>query len=128
MFLCRLYNFNLSEVDQARLEGFYYKGLDFDHLPPSSVALQQHVLRAIYQSGYVWGKCLQSNPEAPGPTNWGWGKCGIHWKPIWIQTDVISKALPQLVTCKCNKVGKPPCKYVAQKVSCTHLCACRGRC
>ena len=69
MFVCILYNFNLSEVDQARLEGFYYKGLDFDHLPPSSVALQQHVLRAIYQSGYVWGKCLQSNPEAPGPTN-----------------------------------------------------------
>ena len=55
IFVCRMYKFSEKSVDEARLEGFYFKGLDFDHLPPSSDALKQHVLRAVYQSGHIWG-------------------------------------------------------------------------
>ena len=123
-----MYKFSEKSVDEARLEGFYFKGVDFDHLPPSSDALKQHVLRAVYQSGHIWGKSLLGNFEAPDPTNWGWSKCGAIWKPTWILSGIISKTLPQLVTCKCKTTCKPPCKCAVNNVACTQLCACRGMC
>ena len=54
-FVVRLYDGSVesTSVNTARLELFYYKARDFDHLPPTKDALFQHTLRAAYQAGHV---------------------------------------------------------------------------
>ena len=50
-FVMKLYGISEDNitVDAARLTLFLHKGRDFDHLPPSSDALHQHLLRVAYQ-------------------------------------------------------------------------------
>jgi len=43
-------------------------------IPPTNAALQQHVRRAVYEGGHVWGQALLSAPAIPSPTDWGWVK------------------------------------------------------
>lgn len=39
----------ITTVDAARFHLFFHKGRDFDHMPPGSDALRQHILRTAYQ-------------------------------------------------------------------------------
>ena len=51
-FVLKLYNVseeNITTLDAARLFLFIHKGRDFEHMPPSSDALHQHLLRVAYQ-------------------------------------------------------------------------------
>lgn len=51
-FVIQLYGVvdeDITTVDAARLHLFFHKGRDFDHMPPSSDALHQHILRTAYQ-------------------------------------------------------------------------------
>ncbi|KAJ8368254.1 hypothetical protein SKAU_G00082820 [Synaphobranchus kaupii] len=51
-FVLKLYGISEDDnttVDAARLSLFFHKGRDFDHMPPSSDALHQHLLRVAYQ-------------------------------------------------------------------------------
>ena len=127
-FVARLHHLDTAGVDAARFEGFCYKGLDFDHLPPSSDALRLHILRGVYQGGHVWGKCLFRDPNLPDPAEWGWKRSEGLWIPLWIQRDILSHATPQLASCKCSKACKPPCKCCVRGLPCTPLCLCRGLC
>ena len=43
-------------------------------IPPTKAALKEHVKRAAYQGGLVWGQTLVSAPELLPPTSWGWTK------------------------------------------------------
>ncbi len=40
---------NITTVDAARHSLFLHQGRDFEHMPPSSDALHQHLLRVAYQ-------------------------------------------------------------------------------
>ena len=54
-FVMQLYGVSeedIQNVDAARLFLFIHKGRDFDHMPPSSDALHQHLLRVAYQVTY----------------------------------------------------------------------------
>ena len=44
---------NITTVDAVRLALFFHKGRDFGHLPPSSDASNQHLLRVAYQVGQL---------------------------------------------------------------------------
>lgn len=47
-------------VNDARME-LFSKGRPVDNIPPTSAALiKQHVLRSVYQGGFVWGNLLKS--------------------------------------------------------------------
>lgn len=51
-FVTKLYGIsdeNITTVDAARLYLLFHKGRHFDHMPPSSDALHQHLLRVSYQ-------------------------------------------------------------------------------
>ena len=51
-FVLKLYGVSgddIRTVDAARLSLFLHKGRDFDHMPPSSDALHQHLHRVAYQ-------------------------------------------------------------------------------
>ena len=55
-FVMKLYGVSedsITTVDRARLSLFFHKGRDFDHMPPSSDALHQHILRVAYQVSYI---------------------------------------------------------------------------
>ena len=107
---------------------FYNKGKDFDNMPPTKDALIQHILRAAYQAGYIWGQALITRPNLPDPSNWGWLKTGNTWDPVWTTLPPITKQLKDLVVCKCKKICKPPCKCCVAGVKCTSLCYCQGNC
>ena len=40
-------------------------------IPPAKAALEEHVKRAAYQGGRVFGQALLPSPELPSPASWG---------------------------------------------------------
>ena len=63
-----------SNVDSARHTLFTQKNRPYDKIPPTRAALFQHVLRAAYQAGYIWGQALVPHARLPHPNEWGWKK------------------------------------------------------
>eukprot|EP00794_Sanderia_malayensis_P021240 gene21241-23314_t len=61
-----------NNVNEARKHLFTQKGRQIDNIPPTKGALLQHVKRASYQAGFVWGQCLERYPELPSPNAFGW--------------------------------------------------------
>ena len=55
-----------SDIDQARRK-LIAKRLNVQSIPPTKAALKEHVKRAVYQGGHVWGQMLVSTPELPSP-------------------------------------------------------------
>ena len=57
-FTARLYGADskLKSVNEARRDLFANKTKSLKNLPPTADALWQHILRASYQAGYIWGK------------------------------------------------------------------------
>ena len=69
-----------SDVNKAR-KRLFAKTLSVQRIPPSHAGLHQHVKRAVFQGGYVWGQTLIPHPMLPSPTSRGWtrldnGMCG----------------------------------------------------
>ena len=50
-----------------------HKNLQFDDLPPSKEALIQHVMRASYQGGGIWGQNLEPKYESSPTIRVGMG-------------------------------------------------------
>ncbi|KAJ8395935.1 hypothetical protein AAFF_G00026430 [Aldrovandia affinis] len=62
-----------TDIDKARRKLFARKN-NVQLIPPTKAALEEHVKRAVYQGGHVWGQILLPAPELPPPTNWGWSR------------------------------------------------------
>ena len=43
-------------------------------IPPTKAALEEHVKRASYQGGHVWGQTLVVAPEITPPNSWDWAQ------------------------------------------------------
>jgi len=99
-------------IDQARHILSTSEEKLFDRLPPTSEALVQHALRAVYQGGHVWGQCLNPLAEFPNPDNWGWMKDGSKWQVKWTSLPPIWQGCRDLVKCRC-------------KAGCFSNCSCR---
>ena len=41
-------------------------------IPPTYAALEQHVKRAAFEGGHVWGQVLVPQPPLPSPSDWSW--------------------------------------------------------
>jgi len=61
----------MLQVNEARKYLFTKKGRGLEGLPPIQDALKQHLMRATYQGGYVWGQATIPAPVLPDPTDWG---------------------------------------------------------
>jgi hypothetical protein len=70
-------------VDSVRKHLFTKKGRQMEYLPPSKAALTEHVKRACYQAGYCWAAALETTPQMPSPSEWGWQKVADKWEPFW---------------------------------------------
>jgi len=115
-------------VNQERKELFTSKNRSIEHIPPTSAALTQHVLRAAYQAGHCWGQSLLENPIMPTPDKWGWTFLNNEWQPLWTLLPEASMVCRELLTCGCTKHCSGACKCVKANLRCTSLCQCLGEC
>lgn len=119
-----------SSVNEARKVLFAQSSRTIKNIPPTQAALRQHVKRAAYQAGYVWGQCLLAEQVLPSPAEWGWklDTDGDRWVPVWSTLPEVSKSCAELIHCGCRKSCTGPCRCFKANLPCTGLCVCGGHC
>ena len=115
-------------VDTAR-KHLFAKGRQLDRIPPSKAALIEHVKRAAYQAGHVWGQSCVAQQNLPNPSDWGWTKeASDRWVPFWSALPEAAKSGKELIKCGCKKACRLPRKSLSASLTCTELCHCAGTC
>ena len=111
-----------DSVNTARKHLFAKKGRQIENLPPTQSALIEHIKRAALQGGYYWVTALQTQPNLPSPSAWGWTRVNDQkpWEPLWTSIAAVSQCCPELVSCQCKK-GCKRCKCVQAALTCTAL-------
>ena len=119
-----------TNIDMARKHLFTKKGRSMEGLPPTQAALYQHILRAAYQGGHVWGSLLELAPRLPSPADWGWIRLDTGlYSPLWTTIPQASITSLELVRCGCLQGCRSrQCKCVKAALQCTALCVCDGNC
>ncbi|KAJ8051169.1 Histidine--tRNA ligase, cytoplasmic [Holothuria leucospilota] len=75
---------SLKKVNEARKQLLTQGNRHLENIPPTKEALRQHVKRAVFQAGHIWGQFQIANPELPLPSDWGWEKnTDDVWHPFW---------------------------------------------
>ena len=92
-------------------------------LPPTREALQLHILRSAYTTGWIWGVTLQPSDQIPSPVDWGWkyskdNRFAVDWCGTY---DV--NLNEYIFTCTCKGLYTR-CKCVKEEVSCLPFCSC----
>ena len=60
-----------TDVNKARKK-LFAKNNSIKRIPPTQAAREQHVKRAVFQGGHIWGQTLLPPPALPSPCSWGW--------------------------------------------------------
>ena len=116
---------SFSDVNAARKALFMQKNTQFDYLPPTMAALRQHIKRAVYQGGIIWGQALQNEPNLPSPDEWGWKENSDHsWAIYWTHLNSISNVCKELCKCSCKKDCGARCSCRKSNLQCTSICNC----
>ena len=125
-FVILLYDRTCKEINKTRKIIFAKKN-NVQLIPPTKAALGEHVKRAAYQGGHVWGQTLLPTPELPSPSSWGWIKNdeGVY-EPHWTKLPKAAHSCYELVSCKCKKRCVKRCKYKKAALECTALCVSGG--
>ncbi|KAE8740617.1 hypothetical protein FOCC_FOCC013854 [Frankliniella occidentalis] len=96
-------------------------------------ALKQHMRRAAYQAGIIWGKSLDKSwDNHPLPSAWGWklqqGQC--QWVPRWTDREDIWRTCRELSACGCaSGCGTRRCSCRRAGVLCALSCKkSKGKC
>ena len=119
---------SLSSVNEARQALFAQGTRTIQNIPPTEAALIEHIKRAVYQGGHVWGQALVPIQLLPSPSDWGWEPSMQGWKPKWTVLPEASKACQELVHCGCKKACRGNCKCTKASLPCSALCMCGGNC
>ena len=94
-----------QDVDKVRKKLFTWKH-NVKLIPPTKAALEEHVKRATYQGGHVWGQALLPAPALPSPTDWGWTRNSQGtYEPHWTRLPDASQTCYELLSCKCLAVS-----------------------
>ena len=110
-----------KHINEDRLDMFARKQKAYEMIPPSQSALQEHIKRAAYQAGHVWGQTLICEPIIPAPAEWGWRKDDLQiWQPHWTSLPAIAACCQALAKCGCS--GN--CKCLKSGLTCSALCSC----
>lgn len=119
-----------TQVNSARKYLFTKKRRTMERIPPTKEALRQHVLRAAYQAGHVWGQTCVLQPHLPPPEEWGWMKSEDgSFTPFWTTLPQVSESSKELIRCGClTGCTNRRCKCVRHELLCTELCECGGEC
>ena len=117
-----------SRVNVARQEQFAKSSRSIENIPPTQAALCEHIRRATFQAGYIWGQTQIPSQTLPSPSDWGWDDKDEGWTPVWTTLTEASKACHELIHCSCRKSCKGLCKCFKASLQCTALCYCAGNC
>lgn len=118
-----------TEVNGARQYLFTKRNRSIENIPPTKATLVEHIKRAVFQGGHIWGQACISSPQLPDPSQWGWTKNGEdQWEPKWTTLEQASKACKELLSCSCTKGCKGRCKCYKASLKCTALCKCSVAC
>ena len=107
-FVCSVYvtEQDISpSADIARYQIFKYRGnSEMRSLPPTRDALIQHIHKAAYLSGYIWGRSHKPARTEESPTNWTWSFTDDRIKCQWVSYDhcLITQNLNKTVFKKCG--------------------------
>ena len=115
-------------VNEARQVLFAQGNKSIENIPPTKAALPQHIKRAAYQAGHVWGQALEPMQELPSPAEWGSQQPPGGWSPKWTMLAEASKACSELISCGCKRACCGLCKCTKANLPCTALCSCAGSC
>ena len=130
-FVILLYDKKCSatDINKARRKLFAKKN-SVERIPPTQAALQQHIKRAVFQGGHIWGQSTNPRPVLPSPTEWGWRKIPSEssYQPLWTTLPEAAKSCQELIYCGCKKGCKNHCKCKKANLPCTGLCYCDGDC
>ena len=116
-----------TKVNHARRKLFPRKQT-VQQIPPTRATLEEHVKRAVYQSGHIWGTKLLPDPVLPSPTDWGWVKTEGIYEPHWTTLPQASKSCHELINCGCKSGCRKRCRCKKAALQCTGLCFCEGEC
>ena len=116
------------DSQQARQSLFAQVHKSIENIPPTQAAPAQHIKRAAYQAGHVWGQALEPMQELPSLAEWGWQQSSEGWSPKWITLAEASKACSELISCGCNRACSGLSKCTKANLPCTALCYCAGSC
>ena len=100
-FVCSLYRYPGRNVQNVRHKLFCSKSSQSCNSPPTRDALEKHTNRANYQAA-VWRKALKHDCQIPSPDGNGWIVKGAELIIHWMNQDPATKALMELVSCKCK--------------------------
>lgn len=117
-----------TAVNDARKQLFIQKGRQFDNIPPTRAALLEHVKRAAYQAGHIWGQALIPCPGVPSPQDWGWTFDDGLWRPLWSTLPEVMRSCQELICCSCQKGCRGRCSCAKNELHCTDLCKCPAEC
>ena len=110
-------------VNEARQVLFAQGNKSIENIPPTQAAVAQHIKRAAYQPGHVWGQALKPMQELPSPAEWGWQQSPEGWFPKWTTLAEASKACSELVSCGYKRACRGLCKCTKANLPCTTLCS-----
>ena len=119
-----------TEVNGARCRMFPKKKSP-NAIPPShaALALEQHIRRATYQSGHIWGQTLVPSPKLPSHVEWSWLKPDAAlYEQKWATLPKAAKACYERICCGCKKGCRFNCRCKKAALKCTGLSFCGGDC
>lgn len=118
----------MFQVNECRRILFSKKNRGIEFIPPTQAALQQHLLRTLYQGGHVWGQSTTLQPMLPNPCDFGWRKENDCMKPFWTTLPSAAVSCDELISCGCKTSCRGLCKCFRASLPCTALCGCDGDC
>jgi len=129
-FVVLLYDRTSSrlKVNEARQELFCKKSREFDSIPPTKAALEQHIRQEVLQGAHTWGQTLLCQPALPSPADWGWQRQARRWSPYWTTLKQAKNTCNELIHCGCKTACRGRCKCMKVNLVCTGLCKCGGNC
>lgn len=126
-FVILLYDRTSSciSLDDSRKELFTKRfRRNIENLPPTTAAFRQHVKRAAYQSGHVWGQILVPEMKLPCPSEWGWARTTQGYEPYWTTLPSAGRGCRELKKCSCTSSCSNRCGCAKSLLVCTPMCNC----
>ena len=120
--------YDCASIDGLRFQLFKHSVKDeLRDLPPSKDALLQHLLRAAFQAGWLWGNSLRQLP-CPPVVEWGWTtdveELFVRWSTV-SAGDTLSR-VTGVCSCRTNKCTS--CSCAARGMKCLIYCKCLSKC
>jgi hypothetical protein len=114
-----------QSINSLRAQLFHTKD-DPCKLPPTSDALNLHILRAMYQA-LVWYCAGVAKPDLPSPETCGWHVDQGHLVPTLMELEAVPTACRELVSCGCRgDCSTARCSCKRASVACIEACKCNN--